>query len=474
MLWIRGGEVLAVNTGIRATARLMTKAGVLAAGLAAILAAGGCQKLVMDDTPSNPPRVLEPAVRTFRVREARESGISAWYDVEALRLASGTHSLVYADKTLKIPVATGKALVAEYDRHIYDTITSAFGEAEDVDGNGKVIILLLDIIDGYAGTGGYVAGYFDERNMFSKSVYADSNEADMLFLDVKQQNVPSREFYTALVHELQHLIYFSRTARGEKEQDTWLSEGLATAAEYVYGGPQQRYVDYFNSTDDRNTIPQGDTFYVWGNRDDPRADYATVYLFFQWLRIHAKNGRGVYRDILASRYRDYRAVVEAANAQIKLPPGADSGWNWETLFRAWMLANAIGEESGVYGYRGEISPVAQAARSRVSSLFPGEGVFSLLSGGSFLPPGSSGANIRYVGFASGTFEGVSTASPYSGDWLLTFNANADAGGSPETCFTADIPGGSAARLGRPAPYELPLPESYPVDALFGTDGARKR
>jgi hypothetical protein len=366
---------------------------------------------------------------------------------------------------------------------------------EDVDSNGKVIFLLLDIRDDYKGSGtSYVAGFFQSYHMFKNSTsYPYSNEADMLFLDTYPQEVGSEGFYSTMAHEFQHLINFSNTSlKDGKAEDLWIDEGLATAAEYIYSGHQTTRIDLFNK-DPYKSIRYGNNFFVWngywestaaGASYDPIANYATDYLFFQWLRIHANNDAEIYKDIIGSSYRDYRAVTEAARSRIDSSFG-----DWEPLLRTWMLANAYSEPSGLLGYKNEITTTfwTISSYSRSWSLAPGEGVFSRISTGSFTP-GSSSGYIHYAGFDSSSIDIV---PPYSGQYLLTFNANSNNSGGSETGYLASggvrsAAQGAALRAVRSTDdsiligWELddeteaaPL-GPFPIDVQFNPDGTIRR
>jgi hypothetical protein len=351
-----------------------------------------------------------------------------WYKVTAVKLTTGKHCIVYADIGSGISEEKAQAIVEEYDQNIHDKITGAFGEFTDVDRNGKVTFLLLDIQDGYKqGDVSYAAGFFQWVHMMEASKYYPySNEADMLFLDTYPQEVGSQGFYDTIAHELQHLINFSITGG----QDTWIDEGLATAAEYLYQGKHTGHVNMFNN-DYEKLIRYGDNFFVWGNY---LADYATTYMFFQWLRIHADNGMALYKELINSSYHDYRAVVEMANAHITPPD--DSPWDWEVLLRTWMLANARNDASGLYGYKEELTPKFWyfTSTNTTRRFAPGEGIFSQMSGTSF-SPGNSGSHIKYVGFGNGTLD--TSGATYEGQYLLTFNANTTNKGSSETGYLAN-------------------------------------
>ncbi|MDR2419062.1 MAG: DUF2268 domain-containing putative Zn-dependent protease [Treponema sp.] len=407
-----------------------------------------------------------------------------FYSINAEKLAEGEHCIVYADEKENVSHEAAEAIVREYEANIYTQITDAFGMFEDVDDNGKVILLLLDIIDGYTQSS-YVAGFFQAYHLFKKSTYPYhySNEADMLFLDTNPQQVGSESFYSTIAHELQHLINFSQTAFNDGGmEDTWIDEGLATAAEYVYNGHQKTRINFFNQ-DPYRSIKNGNNFFVWdggwesgdggwesgdGAVYDPVANYATAYLFFQWLRIHAHNGIGIYKDIIGSSYRDYRAVTEAAGSRIDNSLG-----DWETLLRTWMLANAYNQVSGLLGYKGEIETKFHYFTEVSRKLAPGEGVFSPIAleiGGSFT--GSDSGNIRYVELNTSSIEGEP-------DTLLMFNANSNNTDDSEIGYLVQGEEHSARgslSVGRTLGEETEpaLRGPFPIDVPFNPDGTKRR
>ncbi|GMO66406.1 MAG: hypothetical protein Ta2A_14610 [Treponemataceae bacterium] len=430
--------------------------------------------------------------RVFNATTADNNG--TWYTVTAKRLAVGKHAIVYADATAGVTASTGQAIAAKYDSSIYSQITGTFGGINDVDKNGRVIFLLLDIIDGYTGSGGYVAGYFQPTHMYAKTTYAKSNEADMLFMDVNPAIPGTQGFYSTMAHELQHLIEHSETvAKGKGAKEIWIDEGLSTAAEYIYGNgngvPAQNTsrINYFNN-DPYDTIVYGNNFFVWNgwwempaNGEDVLADYASAYLFFQWLRIHASNDIGIYKEIIASSYADYRAVTYPAYSRTYIP--LLSSTDWAKLLSSWMIANVRKDSTGVYGYKGQISPVVRVFdlgatpfdNYFVNEFAPGEGIYSNLAGWQVTANNvnGSGTNIKYVGIpASGTPD---TSAPYIGNLLLTYNANTNTesysheGGLVLNRQNSGSSSNMLLSRNRSVSTE-PLPTSYPVDVHFNADG----
>ncbi|MDR3342037.1 MAG: hypothetical protein LBT14_04475 [Treponema sp.] len=386
------------------------------------------------------------------------------YDsINAKLLVEGANCMIYAEldssgnPTVTELVAQG--IADEYDNYIHTQITGAFGQVTHMTAQEKVTLLLVDVQDFYAERGTYTAGFFDPTDMYDKSMYPMSNERDMLYIDTNPGFNNMSAAYDTVAHELQHLINFSNinVVNGGKELDLWINEGLSTAAEYIYNRSDDpyTYVNFFNR-DPYHTIAMGNNFFVWhgvwengifeNNTGEPVYDtisnYATAYLFFQWLRIHADNDQLIYKDIIsagAAGTTDYRSVTGTVQSHIA-GMGLTFDTDWEKLIRTWLLANAVQSSTGVTGYKGKIGEIskgkipkliitylADKADSKWNYFFPGEGVYSgPMTTGSYTPPSGSGSHIRYVGVnpTSGSIDD-NAAGGYTGSLLLTFNGNSN-------------------------------------------------
>ncbi|MDR1351897.1 MAG: hypothetical protein LBK05_01340, partial [Treponema sp.] len=211
---------------------------------------------------------------------------------------------------------------------------------------------------------------------------------------------------------------------------------------------------------------------------DVLANYATAYLFFQWLRIHG-GGNSIYRSISNSEHRDYRAVTRAAKSHI---PGITETGDpeiWDRLLSSWMIANLVNAEHGIYGYETQIRTQVHGftAEAMEPVLFsPGEGIYSSLEGKSVSDRMDSGPHIKYLGIAAP--QEVDDTLPYTGKILLTYSANpnpanADEKGWVWSYSVAENPSLTAARTAVPSAG----PSSYPIGvhdlrALRAAEGAR--
>jgi hypothetical protein len=244
---------------------------------------------------------------------------------------------------------------------------------------------------------------------------------------------------------MQHLMNLALSiAKRNRSMDLWINEGLSMAAEYVWGEAHLDINWLWYNVDRTGLIEKGNNFFVWNNHlsVDPAAvidDYATVYLFFRWLYLQANSEQraSLFSQIVRSPYYDHRAVTSIAST-------INPAWhNWETLLMTWFAAN-YDPQNAVYGYIGDRylqegygsrNPHFQGIRvhpirGSSVSLFPGEGVYSIIHN-NFTPP-DGGNNIRYAGLSPGSPTAGSTLRPITGDVLLTFNANADTFGRRES------------------------------------------
>jgi len=136
-------------------------------------------------------------------------------------------------------------LIERFDTHIAPRIHQFFGDAKkdgrDRDGNGVVIAFFTSQVKIAAGAS--VVGFFLAQDMESTATNANSNGADMLYLQPPGSNTSINALSGTIGHEYQHLInYYAKVTRNESEQEErWLDEGLAVFAEDILGYGEDAY-----------------------------------------------------------------------------------------------------------------------------------------------------------------------------------------------------------------------------------------
>jgi len=110
---------------------------------------------------------------------------------------------------------------------MYDVIHNKFGIENDVDENGKIIIVFSHVIENP------ILGYFNPGDKYKKTEVPTSNEGDIFYLSTTASIGVT---CGTMAHEFQHMIYFDQHYNeGVISTFAWLNEALSQAAEYYTG-----------------------------------------------------------------------------------------------------------------------------------------------------------------------------------------------------------------------------------------------
>lgn len=183
-----------------------------------------------------------PVKRTFTAPAGRNK--SGFVDVDAVKVAEGNRVILYADDPNPMVRDVAQSLV-DYVEHIaLPQTTKLFGPIPDVDGSGKLILLMSDVVNNFSNDpGAFTGGFFSSKDLTGRE---GSNHASMLYLYLPKPRKAGGAYdhvddYQALlkeviVHELQHIISFgARQLVGARSEESWLNEGISHWAEEYFG-----------------------------------------------------------------------------------------------------------------------------------------------------------------------------------------------------------------------------------------------
>ncbi len=324
-------------------------------------------------------------VRKFWVSDL-STGKNSQIDAEAVHV--GSKCILWSQRPVRVSKTEAKGMGDEFDTKIHKSVSDNFYTMSDVDGNGKITMLFLDL-KGQAG------GYFNPYDLYD---YADSNKTDMIY--VEQDYAGTGYDSVVLAHEFQHLVHNNRDRIEEKsgEYYSWIGEGLSTSSEHVYLGFRRDWLSAYNDSD---TIPDGlsVTYFDWSTGGDV-ANYGLTYLFHQYLRIQAGQGNAVYREIIENANNNYQAYE--ALIQKYIDPKLSFG-RFLTNFRLALLMN---EKTGLYGFNSESGFKGFAKHfytgDREEVYLRGGGALLFKLTGPFISNEDSDSGIVFVGVHSGT------------------------------------------------------------------------
>ncbi len=322
--------------------------------------------------------VTPPALgstRPFKVRNSL-TGSGTALDTAVLKYA-GTHLLIYQSQNAPGPAngvggftdAEIAAFGSTFDLDLYTIDVATFGAPTDIDGNGRVIVLLSPLINKLSDrsictTQGYIAGFFDATDLLPTQFPAASNDAEIFYalvpdpgatfscahsVDAVEQLTPS-----TFIHEFQHMISFGQHAiiRLGNEEDPWLNEGLSHIAEELGSRYyEHRFPPPTGRTDPDQAFPDSSQGFIsgdlynsyhyllatagtdstdkpsvsnWGNGDGTLVQRGGAWLFLRWL--------GDQKDSLVYGSLDQTLNTGVANIE------AASGTSFPTLFGEFALA----------------------------------------------------------------------------------------------------------------------------------------
>ncbi len=216
------------------------------------------------------------------------------------RVSSTSIIVVDAEVADSIDANDIESIGRAFDSIVYPRDIAFFGqnlkkEDLDIDGNGRIIIFMtpkLNRVEGFA-------GLFNARDLIARSQSNPaSNERDMFYVVVPDEDNPLDLIYATLAHEFQHMLNFdiraiSRAKAGKSPvyETVWLNEGLSHLAEDIvgYGKDAPAFVKKYIESPAEYTLQYSDS-----NADaDTPGNRGLAYMFLRYL---FEQKGGVYYD----------------------------------------------------------------------------------------------------------------------------------------------------------------------------------
>jgi hypothetical protein len=197
------------------------------------------------DAAPDPPAI--GSTRSFRVL-SRLGRPTAFTSVTARLRYAGANILIYEDRTAPEPLSDDalRRLGDHFDQTLYPIDVATFGAESDIDGNGRVIVLMTPIVNALTpstrcASEGFVPGFFYSLDLGTRD--RNSNRAEIFYAFVPDPRAERscthsvaevmRLLPSVFLHEFQHAISFNQhvLVRRGSEEDVWLNEGLSHYAE---------------------------------------------------------------------------------------------------------------------------------------------------------------------------------------------------------------------------------------------------
>jgi IPT/TIG domain-containing protein len=366
----------------------------------------------------------------FRVFDKDSRFTSVTAEVKAI----SQRAIIYQDINAPangFTTAQLQQLGSAFDSPTYEVDVGVYGEPSDIDGNGKVVILLTPVVNELTprNSTGFVAGFFYGCDLQTRNECGGSNLAEMFYLlvpdpaarhgDARTPQFVMTAALPVLAHEFQHMISFG--ARQSLDA-LWLSEGLAHHAEDLVASEYLRRGDTQAATSHAQPNYTRASFYL--------RDSTTVGLLNEELpgSLQQRGGAWLFVKYLADQYGGNTLLRALSSARVNGPQNvsAATGRPWNALLSDWALALWADDAPELAGV--QINARYQYTSINLRTTINTSGSFSLRP-----------AQIGFSGFArQGTLEassmrffllgGASASAPlhlaFSGKWGGPFAASA--------------------------------------------------
>ena len=271
--------------------------------------------------------------RVFYAQMINNGNTAGWFNIPAHLLKVSDNLAIYIQTKFftsykeDISAYALNKLAQEFDCY-YTSMTNIYGTHSDIDANGKIIILLMDI-NKTKNSGSQTLGYFNPNDMYG------NNKGEILYMDLSNANNNTDKAIGTIIYEFQHLINYSYVISGERnEMSSWLNEALSESTSILFNkATAELRINEFNKINYY-------CFYTWdiptnisnNGKPNTHVNYPSASVFMHWLYKIGGYKPDIFKNIAFSKeLGDYNKVLSAAKGISGL-----SGATWDSLLLNWM------------------------------------------------------------------------------------------------------------------------------------------
>lgn len=274
-------------------------------------------------------------ITTSAVLSFKSSTINIWIQKSAYDTLSSSEDLeIILTGFEKLLFNSTPANSINAEDEVIEILNEYVGGFPNVDGDGVLDVLLLDIQDNFNETGSFVAGFFDPVNLYE---FEFSNEMDLIYLDLYptiffNETIHVERAVSTFAHESQHLIHAGY--EGEETELVFVNEGFSEAVE-ILSGFKPRSEEGYQKFPLRGLLS-------W-NHKNPIPDYSRASLWTQYMieQLGVESLKELVQNPIIG-YQGYEGIIES-----------HSSLSFREFFHNWGVALSINDTSirTEFGYK---------------------------------------------------------------------------------------------------------------------------
>ena len=212
---------------------------------------------------------------------------------------------VYAESGYNYSLQNVMQVVQKFEYN-YMQMTNIYGAHTDMDNNGKIKLIFVDI-NGNNKSTSLVMGYFLPNDL----IYGSANNGEILYMDINLLNSSPDTIAGTVLHEFQHLINFNvNYLKKGKEMSLWLDECLAESTAVLFDDSVVKTrIKEFNDIDYY-------CFYTWNLPTSLYGfvNYPSASVFMNWIYTLYQKNPNIFKNIAKStEIEDYNKVLKAVS-----------------------------------------------------------------------------------------------------------------------------------------------------------------
>ncbi len=253
---------------------------------------------------------------------------SSYFTAAAILRYETPHAYWWVEDGYSVPSRDLERSAWKFESQTYPTNRLLFGsEATPGLDNDPHIFIFLGNVPG-------VGGYFSSPDEYPVAIRAESNEHEMFYISLDNARPGNDYFDGLLAHEFQHMIHWAV----DRDEDTWVNEGLSELAGQINGFDVGGSHWLFSDQPDIQLT-------TWPELEDSGPHYGASYLFLAYFL--ERYGEDAVRQLAAE---PANGVAGFNRVLASVDP---AGQRFEDLFADWVIANYLDDPrpaGGRYGY----------------------------------------------------------------------------------------------------------------------------
>lgn len=248
------------------------------------------------------------------------------FQVDARLVYATDHIYMFVEEGVDLPLDRLQRSADHFEEVIRPHVHEVFGQEwlPGIDGDPHLFILHARNL------GSWVAAYYDSSSEYATQAVPSSNQREMFFVNLDAMgNVIGTDYYeSVLAHEFQHMVHWNV----DRNEDTWLNEGLSELASMITGyGPSGFLYDFLQNPNIQLN--------AWPEDNNRGVHYGAAFAFVAYF--YDRYGEAATTALVSDAQNGLTSIDEALQRIDARDPSSGEPVDLVDLFGDWLVTNRV-------------------------------------------------------------------------------------------------------------------------------------